>query len=76
MTDSLPSVDKFIASATLSGVDTLKYLSFHGICFLDKIFSFSNLVSDFFSKWTFSKIVFQYYYQGADLFTFIYKITL
>ena len=41
-------------SATLSGVETLKYPSFHGICFFDKIFFF-NLVSDFFSKWNFSK---------------------
>ena len=45
----------FIVSATLSGVETLKYLSFHGIYFFDEIFSFFNLVSDFFSKWYFSE---------------------
>ena len=55
MTDPSPSVDRFIVSATLSGEDTLKYPSFHGIYFFGKIFSFFNLVSDFFSKWTFSK---------------------
>ena len=31
-------------SATLSRVEALKYLSFHGICFFDKIFFF-NLVT-------------------------------
>ena len=45
----------FIVSATLSGVETLKYPPFHGICFFDEIFSFFNLVSVFFSKWDFSK---------------------
>ena len=39
-----------IVSANLSGVETLKYPSFHGICFFDEIFSFFNLVSDFFSQ--------------------------
>ena len=43
------------ASATLSGVETLKYPPFHGICFFDEIFSFFSLVSDFFSKWNFTK---------------------
>ena len=42
-------------SATLSGVETLKYPSSYGICFFDKIFSFFNLASDFFSRWNFSK---------------------
>ena len=45
-------------SATLSGVETLKYLPFHEIYFFDKIlifFFFFNLVSDFFSNWNFSK---------------------
>ena len=39
-----------IVSATLSGVETLKYPPSHGICFFDEIFSFYDLVSDFFSK--------------------------
>ena len=39
-----------IVSATLSGVETLKYPPFYGICFFVEIFSFFNLVSDFFSK--------------------------
>ena len=34
-------------------VETLKYPSFHGICFFDEIISFFNLVRDFFSKWHF-----------------------
>ena len=37
----------FIVSATLSGVETLKYPSFHGIYYFDKIFCFFTLVSDF-----------------------------
>ena len=41
----------FFFSATLSGVDTLKYSPFH------EIFSFFNLVRDLFSKWNFSKKV-------------------
>ena len=45
----------FIVSATLSKVETLKYPSFHGICFFDEIFSSFNLVSAFFSNWDFSK---------------------
>ena len=40
---------KIIVSATLLGVETLKYLPFHGIGFFDEIFSFFNLVRDFFS---------------------------
>ena len=44
-----------IVSATLSGEVTLKYPSFHAIYFFDEIFSFLNLVSDFFSKWIFLK---------------------
>ena len=39
-----------IVSATLSEVETLKHPPSHGICFLDEIFRFFNLVSDFFSK--------------------------
>ena len=39
-----------IVCATLSGLETLKYPPFHGICFFDEIFSFFNLVSYFFSK--------------------------
>ena len=39
-----------IVSATLSGIETLKYPPFHGICLFVEIFSFFNLVSDFFSK--------------------------
>ena len=37
----------FIVSATLSGAETLKYPSFHGIYYFDKIFCFFTLVSDF-----------------------------
>ena len=44
-----------IVSATFSAVETLKYTSFHGICSFNEIFSFFNLVNDFFSKWNFSK---------------------
>ena len=39
-----------ILSATLSGVETLKHLPFHGICCFVEIFSFFSLVSEFFSK--------------------------
>ena len=49
-----------IVSATLSEVETLKYPSFHGICFFDEIFTSFNLVSDFFSKWNFLKTGFRY----------------
>ena len=45
----------FVVSVILSGVETLKYPRFHGIFFFDKIFTFFNLVSDFFSNWNFSK---------------------
>ena len=48
-------MDLLIASATLSEVETLKHPSSHGIYFLDEIFRFSNLVSDFFSNWNFSR---------------------
>ena len=44
-----------IVSATLAGVETLKYSLFHGICFFVEIFSFFGLVSDIFNKWNFSK---------------------
>ena len=37
-----------IVSATLSGGGTLKYRPIQGIYFFDEIFSFFNLVSDFF----------------------------
>ena len=39
-----------IVFATLSGVETLKYTSFHEICFFKEIFRFFDLVSDFFGK--------------------------
>ena len=45
---------------TLSGVETLKHPSFHGIHFFDDIFSFFNLVSDF-SKSVSQKRVFSNY---------------
>ena len=56
-----------IVSVTLTGVETLKYPPFHGICFFVEIFSFFSLVSDFFSKWNFSKnwfllLVFKYWF--------------
>ena len=35
-----------IVSATLSGVEALKYPPFYGICFFDEIFSFFNLVRE------------------------------
>ena len=41
--------------ATLSGVETSKYRPFHWICFFDETFRIFNLLSDFFSKWNFSK---------------------
>ena len=44
-----------IVSATLTGVETLKYPPFHGICFFVETFSFFSLVSDFFSNWNFWK---------------------
>ena len=45
-----PTYDQdIVVSATLSGVETLKYPTFHGICFFDEIFKFFNLVSDIFS---------------------------
>lgn len=44
-----------IVSATISGVEILKYPLFHGICFFNESFSFINLVNDFFGKWSFSK---------------------
>ena len=34
-----------VVPATLSGVETLKYTPFHGICFFVEIFSFFNLVT-------------------------------
>ena len=39
-----------IVFATLLGVETLKYTSFHEICFFNEIFRFFDLVSDFFGK--------------------------
>ena len=56
-----------IVSVTLTGVETLKYPPFHGICFFVEIFSFFSLVCDFFSKWNFSKnwfllLVFKYWF--------------
>ena len=44
-----------IVSATLTGVEALKYPPFYGIFFFVEIFSIFSLVSDFFSKWHFSK---------------------
>ena len=44
-----------IVFATLSAVEILKYPPFQGICFLKEIFSFFNLVDDFFSYCNFSK---------------------
>lgn len=39
-----------IVSATISGVEILKYPLFHGIYFFNESFSFINLVNDFFGK--------------------------
>ena len=44
-----------IVSATLPEVETLKHPPSHKIWFLDEIFRFFNLVSDFFSYWNFSR---------------------
>ena len=40
-------LEMVIVSATLSGVETLKYPPFHGICFFFEVFSFFSLVGDF-----------------------------
>ena len=53
----------------LIGAETLKYLPFHGISFFDEIFSFFNLVRDFFSQWNLSKNGFQLLLLG---YKFIY----
>ena len=39
------SSGRLFVSATLSGLETLKYSPFHGVCFFDKIFSFFNSVT-------------------------------
>ena len=48
-------LNDLIVSAALSVIEKLKYPRFHGICFIDEIFSFFNLVIDFFSKENFWK---------------------
>ena len=59
---------EIIVSVTLSGIETLKYPSFRGICFFDEIFSFFNLVSsDLFSKLNFIKTGFYLLLKGTDL---------
>ena len=64
----IPIQRSLIVSVTLSGIETLKYPSFHGICFFDEIFSFFNLVSsDLFSKLNFIKTGFYLLLKGTDL---------
>ena len=64
----IPIQRSLIVSVTLSGIETLKYPSFRGICFFDEIFSFFNLVSsDLFSKLNFIKTGFYLLLKGTDL---------
>ena len=64
----IPIQRSLIVSVTLSGIETLKYPSFRGICFFDEIFSFFNLVSsDLFSKLNFIKMGFYLLLKGTDL---------
>ena len=64
----IPIQRSLIVSVTLSGIETLKYPSFRGICFFDEIFSSFNLVSsDLFSKLNFIKMGFYLLLKGTDL---------
>ena len=64
----IPIQRSLIVSVTLSGIETLKYPSFRGICFFDEIFSFFNLVSsDLFSKLNFIETGFYLLLKGTDL---------